>query len=216
MPHRSNRVRPKVHSSVKQRLQPAPRAYRRSPAFLLGSRKIQQRAPGVATRKPRRFRARPASEVHVPVKPSYKSFRYKANVAWSGARRGTLAAAGKPDIVVGSPPEFKGEPQWWSPEELLIGSLNTCLLLTFLTLAQARGVTPVSYESEADGLVENSEGKYRVTAVTVRPSIVVKEQADLEMARKVMENVESHCFISNSITAKVTLDPVFSVAPRSA
>jgi organic hydroperoxide reductase OsmC/OhrA len=150
------------------------------------------------------------------VAKSYKSFRYKANVTWDGARRGKLAAAGKPDIVVGSPPEFKGEPQWWSPEELLVGSLNTCLLLTFLTLAQARGLTPVSYASEADGLVENREGKYRVTAVTVRPSVAVKDQAELETARTVMENVEAHCFISNSITAKVTLEPVFSVASRSA
>jgi organic hydroperoxide reductase OsmC/OhrA len=147
---------------------------------------------------------------------SYKSFRYKANVTWDGARRGKLAAAGKPDIVVGSPPEFKGEPRWWSPEELLVGSLNTCLLLTFLTLAQARGLTPVSYASEADGLVENREGKYRVTAVTVRPSVAVKDQAELETARTVMENVEAHCFISNSITAKVTLEPVFSVASRTA
>ena len=34
----------------------------------------------------------------------YKSFRY--------ARRGPLSASGKPNIVVGSPPEFKGEPGW--------------------------------------------------------------------------------------------------------
>jgi len=33
-----------------------------------------------------------------------------------------LSAAGKPDIVVGSPPEFKGEPDIWAPEELLVGS----------------------------------------------------------------------------------------------
>jgi len=38
----------------------------------------------------------------------------------------------------GQPPEFKGEPGNWSPEELLVGSLNTCIMLTFLTLAQAR------------------------------------------------------------------------------
>jgi len=42
--------------------------------------------------------------------PTYKSFRYKANTSWSSARRGTLAAAGRSNIVVGSPPEFKGEP----------------------------------------------------------------------------------------------------------
>ena len=76
-----------------------------------------------------------------------KSFHYKAKTTWSSARRGVISAAGKPDIVVGSPPEFKGEPDIWAPEELLVGSLNTCMMLTFLTLAQAQGLTPVGYES---------------------------------------------------------------------
>ena len=96
-------------------------------------------------------------------KPAYKSFRYKANTAWSSARRGTLSASGKPNIDVGSPPEFKGEPDIWAPEELFVGSVNTCMMLTFLTLAQAKGLTPVRYESEAEGLLENIEGKYRIT-----------------------------------------------------
>ena len=45
---------------------------------------------------------------------AYKSFRYKANVAWSSARRGTLSASGKPNVDVGSPPEFKGAPDWFA------------------------------------------------------------------------------------------------------
>src|ERR1700737_1896430 len=104
-------------------------------------------------------------------KTTYKSFHYRANTAWNSARRGTLSASGKPNIDVGSPPEFKGEPDIWAPEELLVGSVNTCMMLTFLTLAQAKGLTPVRYESEAEGLLENIEGKYRITEVMVRPRV---------------------------------------------
>ena len=126
-----------------------------------------------------------------------------------------LSAAGKPEIIVGSPPEFKGEPGNWSPEELLVGSLNTCIMLTFLTLAQARGLTPAGYESEAEGLLENVEGKYRITEVSVRPRVVVETDAQLEVGRKTMEGVEAQCFISNSITSRVKLTPEFVVAPRT-
>ena len=49
-----------------------------------------------------------------------------------------------------------------------LGSVNTCMMLTFLTLAHAKGLTPVGYESEAEGLLENVEDKYRITEVTVR------------------------------------------------
>jgi organic hydroperoxide reductase OsmC/OhrA len=147
--------------------------------------------------------------------PTYKSFRYKAKTSWTSARRGVLSAAGKAEIIVGSPPEFKGEPGIWSPEELLVGSLNTCIMLTFLTLAQARGLTPAGYESDAEGLLENVEGKYRITEVTVRPRVVVERDAQLEVGRKTMEGVEAQCFISNSITSRVKLTPEFVVAPKA-
>jgi organic hydroperoxide reductase OsmC/OhrA len=145
-------------------------------------------------------------------KRTYKSFRYKAHTAWRSARRGTLSASGKTNIVVGSPPEFKGEPGVWAPEELLVGSVNTCMMLTFLTLAQAKGLTLVGYESEADGLLENIEGKYCITEVTVRPRVNLKGKAEVERAREIMEGVEAQCFISNSIKSKVTLTAEFVVA----
>jgi organic hydroperoxide reductase OsmC/OhrA len=143
---------------------------------------------------------------------TYKSFHYKTKNTWSSARRGQLLAAGRPNIVVGSPPEFKGEPGIWAPEELLVGSLNTCMMLTFLTLAQAQGLIPTGYESEAEGLLENVEGKYHITEVTVRPRVTLKSEAELEPARKTMESVEAHCFIANSINARVRLTPEFVVA----
>jgi organic hydroperoxide reductase OsmC/OhrA len=146
-------------------------------------------------------------------KTAYKSFRYKANTAWNSARRGTLSASGKPNINVGSPPEFKGEPDIWAPEELLVGSVNTCLMLTFLTLAQAKGLVPLGYQSEAEGLLENIKGKYRITEVTVRPRVTLSGTAEFGRAREIMESVEAQCFISNSIKSKVTLTAEFVTAP---
>ena len=143
---------------------------------------------------------------------AYKSFRYKAKTDWTSARRGTLSASGKSHIAVGSPPEFKGQPDVWAPEELLVGSVNTCMMLTFLTLAQAKNLVPAGYESEAEGLLENVEGKYRITEVAVRPRVTLNGAADLERGREIMASVEAQCFISNSIRSKVTLTPEFALA----
>lgn len=133
----------------------------------------------------------------------YKSFRFKAKTTWSSARRGTLSAAGKPNVIVGSPPEFKGEPDIWAPEELLVGSVNTCIMLTFLTLARARGLNPAGYESEAEGLLEAIEGTYRMTEVTVRPRITVNSETEVGPIREIIESTEPHCFMSNSVKANV-------------
>jgi hypothetical protein len=64
----------------------------------------------------------------VEPKRAYKSFHYKAKTAchykaktaWSSARRGMLSAAGRPNIVVGSPPEVNGEPDIWASRALLL------------------------------------------------------------------------------------------------
>lgn len=150
-------------------------------------------------------------------KKAYKSFRYRTDLVWKSPHRGALAATGKPGITVGSPPEFRGFPDNWSPEDLLVGSLNTCLMLTFCALAQSKGVVPVAYQSTAEGLLENVEGKYRITGVTVTPTVVLKSEADLNIARELMQNkVEPNCFITNSISAKVKLVPDFRVEPGAA
>jgi organic hydroperoxide reductase OsmC/OhrA len=87
------------------------------------------------------------------------------------------------------------------------------MMLTFLTLAQARGLTPVGYESEAEGLLENVEGKYSITKVAVRPRVTVKTASEVELAAEIMGSVEAQCFISNSVTSHVNLAPEFVVAP---
>jgi organic hydroperoxide reductase OsmC/OhrA len=144
-------------------------------------------------------------------KATYKSFRYKNQLIWKSARRGTSSGPGKQDIDLGSPPEFRGTPDVWSPEELLVASLNGCLMLTFMSMAQAKGLQFAGYESSAEGLLENVDGKYRITHVSVQPSLVLRSEADVEPARKIMEEVDKHCFISNSITAEVKLAPQFRV-----
>jgi organic hydroperoxide reductase OsmC/OhrA len=146
----------------------------------------------------------------VEAKKASKSFRYKNTLVWNSVRRGKTSAPGKPEIDVGSPIEFKGEPGIWSPEELLVGALNARLMLTFVSLAQSKGLRFVAYESTAEGLPENV-GKYRITEVSVQPSVVLKSQADLEAARTIMAEVEENCFISNSIRAQVKLAPRFRV-----
>jgi peroxiredoxin-like protein len=145
------------------------------------------------------------------VKKAFKTFRYSAGLAWTGARNGRASAAGKPEITVGSPPEFRGEEGVWSPEHLLVSSLSTCLMLTFFAMAERRNVEVGSYRSEAEALLENVEGKYQITAITVRPQVTLKSADALDPAREIMGKVEANCFISNSIKSKIDLQAEFQV-----
>ena len=145
-------------------------------------------------------------------KKTYKVFRYENDVSWESGRKGTLYSPGKPDLTVSSPPEFKGEAGFWTPEEMLVASVNACTLMTFVAFAQHKGLELASYESDAEGVLENVEGKYRFTEITLHPHVRVKALEDIERARKILEDAHANCFVSNSLSLPVKVFPQFSVA----
>jgi peroxiredoxin-like protein len=128
-------------------------------------------------------------------------------VRWGSDRRGKICSSGKPDIEISSPPEFKGEAGFWTPEDMFIASVNTCTLMTFVAYAQHKGLEFVTYESEAEGLLENVEGKYRFTEIVLHPHLSVKSAEDVERAQKMMEDAHKGCLVSNSITTRVKVFP---------
>jgi organic hydroperoxide reductase OsmC/OhrA len=137
----------------------------------------------------------------------HKSFHYQTGVHWLRGRRGVLSASARPDIEVSSPPEFKGEPGLWTPEDLLVSAINGCLLMTFLAYAQREELDLIAFECAAEGFLEYSEGKYRITEVVLKPDLRVKSEEDVLLARDVLERAHRDCFISNSVRATVKVVP---------
>src|SRR5579872_6432000 len=114
-----------------------------------------------------RLPAKTERRTEMEARKSYKSFEFKISICWQRAFRGLMTRAGHQEVAIVSPPEFKGDPDVWCPEELLIGSVSTCLMLTFLSYSERRKLTVLGYESEAVGIVENLDGKYRITRARI-------------------------------------------------
>jgi len=148
-------------------------------------------------------------------KKAYKVFRYQTDVRWKSDRRAVISSAGKPDIEVSSPPEFKGEAGFWTPEDMFVASINMCTLLTFVAFAQHNGLEFEGYESIAEGVLENVEGKYRFTEVILHPHITVKSEADVERARELLDSAHKGCLVSNSITSTVKILPDIRIVPTT-
>ena len=136
-----------------------------------------------------------------------KVYMYQTAVKWTEQRKGVMSCAGKPDVQVATPPEFKGHEGIWSPEDLFVASANVCLMTTFLAVAERAGLAFSSYESTAEGRLEFVEGKFQFTAITIKPSITLKSGEDAVKARELIEKAERNCLISNSMKATVTLEP---------
>ena len=143
------------------------------------------------------------------IKP--KSFTYRTSVARVEGRSADLHADGKPLLRVSSPPEFKGERGIWTPEDLFVAAVEVCLMLTFVGIAEKRGLKFASYESRAEGLLEWKEGSYRFTRVAVSPSIVCFDEPSIPVARDILERAHSTCLVANSVSCEVTVAPVLTL-----
>ena len=88
-----------------------------------------------------------------------KKFIYRTTVSWTEEKKGILCSKGKPAIKVATPPEFKGHEGMWTPEELFVASVKICIKTTFLHYAQREDFKFLSYESEAEGVLERVDNK---------------------------------------------------------
>ena len=136
-----------------------------------------------------------------------RTWNFGVSLQWDGDTRGTLAASGKSPLPVAPPPEFRGPEGLWSPEELLVASVNSCVMTTFLYHAAREHITISAYESEAEGTVVYEEGTLGFKRIVIRPVVRVPSEADLEKAGPALERAERQCLVSNSLRAEVELDP---------
>lgn len=136
-----------------------------------------------------------------------KAFHYEVKTRWTQQRRGVLAAEGKPALEVASPPEFKGHPGVWTPEDLLVAAVSACTMTTFLSFAARREVQLLSYECDATGTLEMVEGKFRFSRVVLRPRIIVARNEDVSGVLTAFHDAEASCLVANSLLTKVEGEP---------
>ena len=138
-----------------------------------------------------------------------KSYKYMTSVLWKGEKKGTLSVAGKPAVEVATPPEFKGHEGIWSPEDLYVAAVNSCIMTTFLAFAGRAGLAFEGYESEAEGALEFVDERLVFTKIVVRPRVTLRPGADRKQAEEILHKAEKNCLVSNSLRTEVILEPTF-------
>jgi organic hydroperoxide reductase OsmC/OhrA len=134
----------------------------------------------------------------------YANGQYSRAHVWLFDGGAAVRASASPHIV----------PAPWSdaagvdPEEAFVASLSSCPMLFFLDFARRAGVVVASYEDEAEGVMEQgSDGRVRITKVTLRPRIAFEAQPDEAVLDDLHHKAHEACFIANSVTSEVVVDP---------
>jgi peroxiredoxin-like protein len=138
---------------------------------------------------------------------------YEVKVSWESDRKGRMSSPVlQSNIEVATPPEFTGGmPGIWSPEHLLVAAVNSCLMTTFLAIAENFKFSFVNFESNADGKLEKIEGQYMISEITLMPTLIIHHEDDKEKAIRILQKSEAACLISHSIKAHIIFKPTIKV-----
>ena len=137
------------------------------------------------------------------IKP--KEYTYKTQLEWLSEKKGTLHSTGKPNMMVACPPEFGGHPDIWTPEDLFVGSIEVCIMTTFLYFIKHKKINLLSYKSQTEGIVSMVDNRFQFSAIHIHLKITVSTNEDKDVIQEILKKVENHCLISQSIKSKIKI-----------
>lgn len=139
---------------------------------------------------------------------------YEVDLNWTDGRKGILYSVELNDeVIVATPPQFpKGVPGIWSPEHLFVAAINSCLMTTFLSIAENSKLEFSHFTSKAQGKLAMVDGKYSITEVTLLPRITISKNEDFDKAMRTLHRSEKACLISNSVNSKIIMLPEVIIA----
>ncbi|WP_299184120.1 OsmC family protein [uncultured Chryseobacterium sp.] len=138
---------------------------------------------------------------------------YTVDVEWKDNRKGEMSSSElSQNIEVATPPQFlKGIEGVWSPEHLFTAAVSSCLMTTFLAIAENSKLEFSDFQCKSKGKLEQVEGKFLMTEVILEPIVSIKNESEREKAERVLQKSEANCLISNSVKSKVTMIPQIKV-----
>lgn len=138
----------------------------------------------------------------------------RAHEATCGPSTGDGDRTPKPPLPLSSDPAFGGDPAKLNPEQLLVLAASSCQMLSFLAVAARARIDVTQYEDDAEGVMPEDDRPVRITRILLRPQITIKGDApDDARLRQLVDTAHRHCFIANSLSTEIAIEPAFRRVP---
>jgi organic hydroperoxide reductase OsmC/OhrA len=142
---------------------------------------------------------------------------YRTSLSWDGSTAGGYDAYDRGHTVEAAPARaalslsgdsaFRGDAELLNPEQLLLAAASSCQLLSFLAISARSGVDVRSYGDEAEAVMPEDDEPMRITRIVLRPEVVVAAGVPEERVLRIVEKAHGECYIANSLSAEVVLEP---------
>ncbi|KRD11254.1 osmotically inducible protein OsmC [Flavobacterium sp. Root901] len=106
---------------------------------------------------------------------------------------------GKSVLDVSAAKAFKGDPELYNPEDLLLGSLVSCHMMSYLYVCSQNGIEVLEYSDNAEATLEvNPDGSGRFVEVRLYPKVTIANSDKVNLALELHFKANQLCFIANS------------------
>jgi organic hydroperoxide reductase OsmC/OhrA len=138
--------------------------------------------------------------------------RYEVHVTGGPTGHGRASAIGLPSVAIAPPPQFDGPGDAWSPEHLLLASVEACFLFTLRALADYAKVDFRVLDIEAFGTVDRGGGVTRFVEIVLQPRIRVPAGTARDAVLRILAKTEKACLVTASLSTPVRVEPTVVIA----
>lgn len=137
---------------------------------------------------------------------------YVVTARAEGASNVMVSSEGLPDLETAGPAQFGGPGDVWSPEDMLVGAVANCLILSFRAIARKAKLEWLTLECEAEGVLDKLDGLTQFTGFTLKATLTIPDEKYRNKAGVILEKGEKYCLVTNSMKANCHLEATILVA----
>jgi len=146
---------------------------------------------------------------------------FKANLDWLFSKKETttytkshiITIEGKAVLNVSAAKAFQGDPALYNPEDLLLSSVVSCHMMSYLYVCKQNGIEVVSYTDEAEATLEVlADGSGRFIEIKLNPKVRISNKEKIAEALSLHKKANQLCFIANSCNFPIIHFPTCEIA----
>jgi peroxiredoxin-like protein len=131
---------------------------------------------------------------------------YEVRLTGGPGGYGALSTDGVIPLSTAPPADYDGPGDAWSPEHLLLASVQACFLFTLRAVARISKVAFNQLDVRAAGTVDKQEGVTRFTDITLRATLTVPATTSHDQALRLLDRAKRSCLITASLATPVRVE----------
>lgn len=122
---------------------------------------------------------------------------------WASGQTGIAKSGSAPNAIhFTSPPAFGGLEGRWTPEDLLLCAVASCLTTTFRAVAEHSKFEYTDLQVEVEGAIGKADTGYSFGELLIRASLTIPQEEERARALKLLHKAKGLCPVSRALSVE--------------